>query len=109
MRHLKQRNYVKVSAGSYKWIPVDHHTPSFNVSYAAFHNGTGQVSANIEGTLDDVFTIASCKVFFVVTANASSGLVADGNLIQPLAALRYTVTEVSGSANVSFSVLLGGI
>ena len=63
MRPYKQRNYVLVSAGSYAWIPVDHHSGEFNVGYAAFHNGTGQVSANIDGTLDDVFTLSSCKAF----------------------------------------------
>lgn len=109
MRRLKQRNYVAVSAGAYKWIPVDHHTGTFNVGYAANHNGTGQVSANIEGTLDDVFTLTSCKAFFMATANASTGLVEDGMLSQPVAGIRYTVAEVSGSANVSFSLLQGGI
>jgi len=108
MRPYKQRNYVLVSAGSYAWIPVDHHSGEFNVGYAGFHNGTGQVSANIDGTLDDVFTLSSCKAFFLVTANASTGTVSDGNITQPVMAIRYRVTAVSGSANVSFKVQMGG-
>jgi hypothetical protein len=108
MKPYKQRNYVAVSAGSYAWVPVDHHSGEFNVGYAVFHNGTGQVSANIDGTLDDIYTVASCKAFFLVTANASTGLVSDGNITQPVMAMRYRVAAVSGSANVSFRVQMGG-
>lgn len=109
MRPLKQRNYVAVSAGSYPWIPVDHHSPDFSLSWAAFHNGTGQVSANIDGTYDNVYqSVASVKSFFLVTANASTGLVQDGTIAQAVMAVRYRVAAVSGSANVSFAVQMAG-
>ncbi len=99
-----KRTYVGVSAGAYPWVPVDSRAETFSVSYAAFHNGTGQVSANIQGTLDNPFTEASCAAFLLVTANASTGLSVDGEITQTVLAMRYVVGVVSGSANVTFQV-----
>lgn len=99
-----KRTYVAVSAGPYPWVPVDHRAETFTVTYAAFHNGTGQVSANIQGTLDNPYTESSCAPFFLLTANASTGLANSGEITQTVMAIRYTVGTVSGSANVTFQV-----
>ena len=99
-----KRTYVAVSAGAYPWVPVDSRAETFSVSYAAFHNGTGQVSANIQGTLDNPYTESSCAAFHLVTANASTGLPNDGEITQTIMAIRYMVGVVSGSANVTFQV-----
>ena len=99
-----KRTYVAVSAGAYPWVPVDSRAETFSVSYAAFHNGTGQVSANIQGTLDNPYTESSCAAFQLATAHASSGLPNDGEITQTIMAIRYMVGVVSGSANVTFQV-----
>lgn len=108
MRRLKPRNYVAVSAGNYPWIPVDSHAGDFRIGWAAFHNGTGQItSAHVDGTYVDVLSVAgSAAAFPLVTAHASTGLVVDGEITQPVMAIRYRVAAVSGSANVTFNVML---
>lgn len=111
MRKFKDRSYVGVSAGAYPWIPVDTHLETFAVTYAVFHaSGPGQVSANIEGTLDNVMdrTITSARAFVLATANPSTGLVQDGVITQAVAAIRYRATVVSASSNVVFSVMQAG-
>ncbi len=110
MRKYKDRVYTGVSAGAYPWVVLDQHVETFAVSYAVFHaSGTGQVSANIEGTHDNVMDrTVSAKAFFLVTANPSTGLVQDGEITQPVFAFRYRATVVSGSSNVVFSVLQAG-
>ena len=108
MRKFKDRNYVGVSAGKYPWIPVDTYAESFSVTFAATMFGTGQVSANIEGTLDNVQDpTVSANAFFIVTALASTGNSVDGLITQPCAALRLSVA-VSGSANVRLKLLQAG-
>jgi len=109
MRKFKDRSYTGVSAGAYPWIPVDQHVESFAVGYALFHaSGPGQVSGNIEGTHDNPMTTASCKAFFLVTANPSTGLSTDGVITQPVMAIRYRAIVVSASSNVVFSVIQAG-
>jgi hypothetical protein len=112
VRKYKDRAYTGVSAGAYPWVPVDHHVESFALSYAVFHSsGPGQVSANLEGTHDNPLFGASCKAFFLVTANPSTGLTQDGTITQPVMAIRYragTTANVSASSNVTFSLIQSG-
>lgn len=111
MRRFKPRNYSGVSAGRYPWIPVDSH--GFEIGYVLFHGGEIEVSgskivsANIEGTYDDVFTQTSCKAFALVTANQVSGTI-DGWITQPVMAIRLSYNAVTVSAFVT-SVVSGGL
>ena len=109
MKAYKTRSYVGVSAGNYAWIPVDQHMESFSVGYAVFHaSGPGQVSGDIQGTYDNPMTTTSCRAFQVVTANPSTGLVQDGEITQPMMAIRYHVGVVSASSNIVFQLLQAG-
>jgi hypothetical protein len=115
LRKFTDRNYVGVSAGAYPWVPIEHHGDYFSLSYHVIHGGNVEVSgskvvsANLEGTLDDVFTVASCKPFFLVTANQTSGAI-DGFFTQPLVAVRlkYNTVTVSGSLLSTFQLLRAG-
>jgi len=111
MRINADHLYVGVSAGAYPWIPVDQHLETFAVSYAVFHaSGPGQVSANIEGTFDDVTNrlVTSARAFVLVTANPSTGQVQDGVITQAVQAIRYRATVVSASSNIVFQLLQAG-
>lgn len=109
MKVYTSQFYVGVSAGNYGWIPVDVHPETFSVSYAVFHaSGPGQVSGDIQGTLDDPELVTSCRAFHLVTANPSTGLVQDGAITQAVMAVRFKVGVVSASSNVVFQVLQPG-
>ena len=111
MRRFKPRVYSGVSAGRYPWIPVDSH--GFEVGYVLFHggdievSGSKVVSGNIEGTYDDVFTLASCKAFPLATANHVSGSI-DDVIAQPIRGVRLSYNAVTVSAFVT-STVSGGL
>jgi len=91
------------------WVPVDIHRDTFSVGYAVFHaSGPGQVSGDIQGTLDNPEVISSVRAFQLVTANPSTGLVQDGVITQPVMAIRYKVGVVSASSNIVFQLLQSG-
>jgi hypothetical protein len=111
MRKYRDRNYIAVSAGVYPWIPVDTYAEGFSVGYVLQGLGSGQVQGNVEGTHDDVVTGASAKAFTLVTAvaSASAGPTTNyGTITHPCAALRFRVVAVSGSANLTFSLMQAG-
>ena len=112
MNNVAEQALVGVSAGSVsRWIPVDSFTADFAVTYVVFHaSGPGQVSGNIEGTLDDVLALGftSARAFVIATANPSTGLAIGAVTNVPINAIRYKATVVSASSNIVFQVLQAG-
>jgi hypothetical protein len=111
MKKYKDRNYVGVSAGAYGWVPVDAQNDSFAVGYLIQSTGSGQVQGNIEGTHDNVLVgsgSAKSGVLVTAIASASAGGGNFGVIPHPCAALRFRVISVSGSSNITFSLLQAG-
>jgi hypothetical protein len=115
VRKFTDRNYVGVAVSAYPWVPIEHHGDYFSLSYHVVHGGNVEVSGskvvsgNVEGTLDDVFALSSCKAIFLVTANQTSGAI-DGFFTQPMVAVRlkYNAVTVSGSLLSTLQLLQAG-
>lgn len=94
-RKYKDRRYTGLAVSAYPWIPVDHHREDFQLKYNAVFTSAAtatEVSASLEGTYDDVFTVTSCKTFFIAEVNAAGS--ADGVVTQPIAGIRLKFTNV---------------
>jgi len=95
-RKYKDRRYAELVVSAYPWIPVDHHRGDFQLKYNAIFTSAAtatEVSAKLQGTYDDVFTVASCKAF--VLAEVSAGGPADGMVTQPIVAVRLNFSVVN--------------
>lgn len=95
-RKYKDRRYTDLDVSAYPWIPVDHHREDFQLTYSAVFTSASlatEVSAILEGTYDDVFTVASCKAFPLAEVSALGE--ADGMVTQPVVAVRLNFTRVN--------------
>jgi len=100
-------SYIGVSATAMDWQSLDHHVPSFHVSFSVFKTGTGDITADVQRTLsnlDPADTAVSARASTLMTISDTTAAA----ISNPAAALRLNFTAVSGSANVTFQILQAG-
>lgn len=108
----KPRTYVGVSAGNYPWIPTDHYVPSQYYSFLIKQTGTGDVSYQVQYTLDNVFD-STVTPIAVTADDAAAGtaavlVTAVAEFHAAMAAIRLRVISVSGVAGAVFEIRQGG-
>lgn len=105
-----QKLFSGVAVSSYPWCPLDHFVPSFHVSFTVIKTGTGDVTYDVERTLDNLEGTSFEQV--TVSAHATSLFTASDTTAaatqDPAVAIRINATSVSGASNLRFQILQSG-
>lgn len=100
-----------MSASAYPWFPLDHHIENFNVAYTVVKSGSGDVTYNVQKTLNNLephaINVSAVSALATDLFGSAAATTAAGITV-PAVAIRVNVLTVSGTSNLTFQVLQAG-
>lgn len=107
---VRSHVFTAATTTSMPWIPLSVHEDSNPVSYHITCVGTGDRTAELHWTLDNVLAgVSAVPATAFSVAGSAATLVTAGTLSDPVAAVRLAIASGSGAATVSLRVLQGGV
>lgn len=108
---VRTQQTTTATATSMPWIPLSVHEDYSPVSFHITGGGTGDRTAQLQWTLDNVLAGVSAVpvTAFEVTGSAVTIATAGSISDRPMAAVRLRSATGSGAATLSLRILQGGV